>query len=288
MKFLRRFASRCKQLQTVGTETQNSWSLVAYSSTTWRLWHEGGMCIYGNDNATTCHRGILPNDTDLDTEQLLWFSYFGHARNLATVFGVLGGVGSLCIITSSLIWPQLRRATSRHILFWISVCDLGACVINVLSNHKFDGTFADTGCAIEGYLWVVFTLGFVLWSTALSVHFYASLVKPHAIRPRTLLIVAHILCWGIPITMASIAMAKQALGNSRFDPYRAVIGWCWVDAKARYPEHWSCEKTRFLWMMLTLKAWEIASYVVIPILYIQVVRMIQKEVGGASSGLSLY
>lgn len=228
------------------------------------------MCVL--DVNRSCYRDL----SNYTLERTLhWFTYFGHARDVSTAFGLLGCVGSFLIIASFLFWPQLRRTTSRRILVWISVCDFIACLINVASSRSYPGIYDDAGCVAEAFLWIVSTLGFVLWSTALSIHLYFSLVHRNAIETKHLMIIFHVLCWGIPLIVATAALFSGALGNSSM---MTTIGWCWVSMEAARPLSWRCMETRFFWMMLTLKGWEIVSYFAIPVLYLVILRQIHKEV----------
>ena len=202
-----------------------------------------------------------------------WFTYDFGAHYVVEVVAVLSIIGSLLICTSFAVWPDLRRATSRHILVFLSVADLGASLTNAVGALDFVGE--GDSCKAQAFSFVYWSLSFVLWSSCMAIYLYVSIVQDNVLKARGLLIPFHVVCWGLPLIMAVSALAAGALGQSSSG---STLGWCWVAVQPKHPSGIKCGSSLVLWMALTLKMWELLSYVVIPFLYFSVKCHIRKEV----------
>ena len=80
------------------------------------------------------------------------------------------------------------------------------------------------------------------------------------------MLVFHITSWGIPLAIVTTALAKDKLGN---DKDFTTGGWCWIDISAN---------DKLLWMLITGKAWEVAAYILIAILFFTIKYHIRSEV----------
>lgn len=211
-------------------------------------------------------------DNPLFNNSALWFSYAFGSHYLAAVTACLSATGSLLIITSFAVWPVLRRATSRQILVFLSVADLGASITNAVGAlHYMQGA----PCHAQAFFTIVWSMSFILWSTCLAVYLYVSIVQDNIVRARRLMVLFHMLCWGLPLLMAVVALQQKALGSSSST---STVGWCWINVSPQSPPGWRCGDAMMLWMMLTMKFWESLSYIVIPTLYILIRRHIRREV----------
>ena len=102
----------------------------------------------------------------------------------------------------------------------------------------------------------------------MAVYLYISMTRKLPRVAERLMVVFHLLGWGVPAIIVSIAVATSKLGNNH-DVVSS--GWCWVDTTMDWDQ-------QLLWMLLAGKGWEMAAYVIITVLYVLVKRNIQKEV----------
>eukprot|EP00117_Sycon_ciliatum_P018469 scpid85974/ scgid1684/ Probable G-protein coupled receptor 157 len=223
------------------------------------------------DENSTC---ALSNYTNVHRPG--WFAY-GQSLQVSTTFGALSCVGNALIILSFVIWPQLRKATSRQILIYVSICDFGSCLINAISGRTDPGQTVGLPCQVEAFFWIIFTLGFVLWSTCMSIYLYMSIARDGTAQAKRYVKFFHLVCWGVPVVVSSLAFGLGGLGNSSLS---TTVGWCWIGSRPLALGEMSCSGVSFLWMMVTLKGWECVSYFVIPILYALVLWRIRQETSG--------
>ena len=192
-------------------------------------------------------------------------------RIFAAVIGLLSAVAALLIIVTSLAIPTLRRATSRRLLVYLSIADLVASLSNAVGALHF---FIPIGCYWQAAFTVAGNLSSVLWSTCFAVYLYICIVRDNVALARRLEIAFHLICWGCPVVVAAAGLQQEAYGSTAF---KATVGWCWIRLQPVHPLHWDCWKAGLLWMLLSLKGWECASYAIIPTLYFKAKYSIRHE-----------
>ncbi|XP_065193833.1 G-protein coupled receptor 157-like [Sycon ciliatum] len=216
------------------------------------------------------------DDTEFNSSTVL-FTY--PSNIVAFTVGIVSGLGSLCILLSFTLVRDLRATTSRKILCFISLADLGACVTQATGASQYYGDVLD--CEIQALFSVIFTLSFVMWTTCLALYLYISLARDDLMLAKRMVNWFHIVGWGLPVTVGLVAFFLDSLGS---DNSVATNGWCWVSTQPKVPPHnFMCQYAILLWMLLTTKIWELVSYVLVPFLYIRVKMHIRRVVAAESA-----
>eukprot|EP00117_Sycon_ciliatum_P044153 scpid54762/ scgid6179/ Probable G-protein coupled receptor 157 len=185
------------------------------------------------------------------------------SRVVSVIMAVLSMLASVFIIASFVMSQDLRRATSRRIVVFISIADFVSCLSNTVGAlHHFD---SGTGCSVQAIFTTVSTLSFMFWTTTLAVYLYMSIVLDKVQLAKKLMPLFHFIGWVLPLIIGMTAYSLGGLGDSLT---LATDGWCWVSVEPRYPASWRCKHAMLFWMLFTMKGWELASYVIVPALYI--------------------
>ena len=165
------------------------------------------------------------------------FGRWPGSHYLSVVVAILSMLGSLFIIVSFCMSQDLRRATSRQIVVFISVADFVSCCSNCVGAlYRFRNW---DHCSVQAIFTTVGTLSFLMWTTCLAIYLYFSLVLDRVETAKRLMPLFHGLGWLFPLIVGVVAYCCQALGSSLS---LATDGWCWVSIVPRYPEHWECKE----------------------------------------------
>ena len=190
---------------------------------------------------------------------------------LSTTAGSLSILGALIIITTFLMWPDLRT-NSRRIIVFISIGDLFVAISNITGLYTkppADGTT----CKIQATLNIMAVLSSFLWTTYLSCYFYLTICKKISTQVESrMMLFFHATAWGIPLLLAAIAYGVEAVGNSHD---LVSSGWCWITSHQLW---WKM----VLWMCIAGKGWEILAYIAITVFYVLVKLQIRREVWSES------
>ena len=187
-------------------------------------------------------------------------------RVLTTISGSLSLLGTSLIIATYIAWKDFR-STSRRILVYISIADFiiaGSDLVGVWHQH----TESDVLCKAQSFVTTTACLCSFFWTTFLAAFMYMTVAKKKRNKAEIMLKVFHAFGWGIPIIIVGTALGLKKLGNDK-DFYTS--GWCWISSALTKEE-------RYLWMLLTGKAWEIAAYVLCSTFYLMLKCHIHKEV----------
>uniref|UniRef100_A0A4W5Q7G7 G protein-coupled receptor 157 n=1 Tax=Hucho hucho TaxID=62062 RepID=A0A4W5Q7G7_9TELE len=182
----------------------------------------------------------------------------------------LSFLGSLLIICTYIIWPDLRT-TPRTLLVFLSVADFlsaGSYAYGVWS--VFESNSVD--CVVQGAISTFANTSSFFWTVSIAIYLYILIVKSNQSVADSFVLCFHVISWGIPL---GITVAALALGRIGYDASEVSVGWCWVRIQA--PDH-------VLWMLLTGKIWEFLAYLTLPVLYI----LIKKHIHRAHAALSEY
>ena len=187
-------------------------------------------------------------------------------RVLTTISGSLSLLGTSLIIATYIAWKDFR-STSRRILVYISIADFfiaGSNLVGVWHRHAEN----DVLCEAQSFVTTTACLWSFFWTTFLAAFMYMTVAKKKRNKAEIMLKVFHAFGWGIPIIIVGTALGLNKLGNDK-DFYTS--GWCWISSALTNEE-------RYLWMLLTGKAWEIAAYVLCSTFYLMLKCHIHKEV----------
>ncbi|KAM9430601.1 G-protein coupled receptor 157 [Salvelinus alpinus] len=182
----------------------------------------------------------------------------------------LSFLGSLLIICTYIIWPDLRT-TPRKLLVYLSVADFlsaGSYAYGVWS--VFESNSVD--CVVQGAISTFANTSSFFWTVAIAIYLYILIVKSNQRQADSFVLCFHVISWGIPL---GITVAALSLGRIGYDASEVSVGWCWVSIQA--PDH-------VLWMLLTGKIWEFLAYLTLPVLYV----LIKKHIHRAHAALSEY
>ncbi|KAL1020642.1 hypothetical protein UPYG_G00002800 [Umbra pygmaea] len=179
-------------------------------------------------------------------------------------------LGSLLIICTYIIWPDLR-STPRKLLVFLSVADFlsaSSYAYGVWSDFKTDSL----DCVVQGAISTFSNTCSFFWTVAIAIYLYIFIVKSNRRLADSWVLCFHVISWGMPL---GITVAALALGRIGYDASEVSVGWCWVKIKAA--DH-------VLWILLTGKIWEFLAYLILPILYL----LIKKHIHTAHAALSEY
>lgn len=187
---------------------------------------------------------------------------------LSTTAASLSILGSLTIIITFCLWPDVRTK-SRLMIVFISVCDLLVASFNII------GIFLNKEprtCKIQATVNIAAILSSFFWTVYLSLYFYLTICKKITERTEKITMwLFHVTAWGIPVVIAAVGFGVQAVGNTHD---MVSSGWCWI----KYESGKAWWRT-VLWMSIAGKGWEILAYIAISVFYILVTLKIKHEVG---------
>ncbi len=134
---------------------------------------------------------------------------------------VLSMLGSLLILFTYVAFKSLRT-TARHILANLSVADFAVAVAHIVgalvnlrrsSELEEENKESDARCIAQAVVLMYSTLTSFLWTIALAVYMVAIITSERITEIRTwLLVVFHVLCWGLPVVPIIGLGASDYLG----------------------------------------------------------------------------
>ena len=186
---------------------------------------------------------------------------------LTTSTAVLSLLGTLFVIISYFVWKDIQTK-SRRILLYISVADFFTAVGTILGLWSSTNK---TVCAVQSAIGTLAVLCSFFWTVFMAVYLYVAISRKNTRAAQNLMMVFHILGWGVPALIVAIAVSTHKLGNNGD---LVSSGWCWVSLDMSWGQQVG-------WMLLAGKAWEIAASIVITVLYFLMKRNIKREVSCA-------
>ena len=201
---------------------------------------------------------------------------FSHTALLSTVVASAGlsMFGSLFIILTYCIWKDLHT-TARSFLVFVSIADFVNSCGNLIGVAAKLPQAKSQGCEIQSFFTTFSSLGFIFWTTFLAVFLWMSIVRGHVKLSRKQNAVFLVLGCGVPLAITIAAWRSSALGN---DNSTVSAGWCWTRDDPEWPSSLPCREARLFWRIMAGKGWEVASYVIVPLLYLLVKSHINSEV----------
>ncbi|XP_032935383.1 G-protein coupled receptor 157 isoform X2 [Catharus ustulatus] len=190
---------------------------------------------------------------------------FWAERGAVLVSCALSCVGSVLLLCSQALWPELRTRP-RQLLLYLSVSDL-LSALSYSYGVLRDFQRSSWDCVLQGALSTFANTSSFFWTMAIALYLYLSIVRGSP-TGSGLLWGFHVVSWGVPLAITVAAVALRKIG---YDASNVSVGWCWVNLDA---------EDRLLWMLLTGKVWEMLAYVTLPVLYI----LIRKHINRAGIG----
>ena len=122
-----------------------------------------------------------------------------------------------------------------------------------------DGSPTDL-CQVQSFFNSFSSISSFLWTISIALYLYISIVQRDTARADRYVTAMHLVCWGVPAVVITIAAGLGQLGyNAEITP-----GWCWLRHSSAF------------WIIVTGKGWEIVAYVASPILYAAVKHAIKR------------
>lgn len=175
-------------------------------------------------------------------------------------------LGSLLIIITFVAFKEVRTV-GRAILVFLAFADFftalgymfGAGVYlhyrPKLENEPPNGSYI-TLCKVQSFVTTFFPISSFLWTTNLAVYFFVAIVLRKVQVAKKMIVVFHIMAWGIPLLICIPAVATNTLGPAES---RSSASWCWVAFDPHQPD----KLVQFYVMEVVCgKFWEIMTYLV--------------------------
>ncbi|XP_054634588.1 G-protein coupled receptor 157 isoform X2 [Dunckerocampus dactyliophorus] len=182
----------------------------------------------------------------------------------------LSFVGSSLIIVLYISLPELRT-TPRKLLLFLSVADWLSAVSYAYGVWRVFGSDSPD-CIAQGAISTFANTSSFFWTVAIAIYLYVFIVKSNQTAADSLVLLFHLVSWGVPLTITVAAVCLNKIG---YNASEVSVGWCWV--RIHSPD-------RVLWMLLTGKIWEFLAYLTLPVLYI----LIKRHIHTAHAALSEY
>ena len=128
-------------------------------------------------------------------------------------------------------------------------------------------------CEIQSFITSSSSVSSFLWTTALALYLYITLVHSKIVLANKLMPYFHVIGWGFPILLCFPLLATHTLGYSPV----AVSTWCYIHESYTNVAEPISVKTIAL-VFVAGKFWEILTYIVIIVLYVSIKCYVRKEV----------
>lgn len=195
-------------------------------------------------------------------------------------------IGCLLIIIIYIVWREFRT-TARTILLFISIADLftatGYVIGSAVYLHykiytidlRMDGSMDrqpprgyNTSCKSQSFVTTASSVASFFWTTVLAFYLYMTIVHKMYKFVRTLMPLIHVISWGVPLVLCSVALARDWLGPSLDD---TSVSWCFVAHQKQGRVHREIQ-------LLLGKGWEVVAYILVIIFYTLTKIFIEVEV----------
>lgn len=185
---------------------------------------------------------------------------------LSTTAASLSILGSLTIIITFCLWPDVRTK-SRLMIVFISFGDLLVASSNIIGIFLNNDLIT---CEIQATVNIAAILSSFFWTVYLSLYFYLTICQKITERTEKITMwLFHVTAWGIPVVIAAVGFGVQAVGNSKD---MVSSGWCWIKSESGKAWWWTV-----LWMSIAGKGWEILAYIAISVFCFLVKLQIKHE-----------
>ena len=185
-----------------------------------------------------------------------------------TLVSSLSAFGSVAIIVTYFLWRDLQT-TTRRILVYISIGDFFATYPSLVIFWTRQYEHNNFSCKLQSFVTSTAIMWSFFWTTSLAIYLYVALVRKRHDISEKLMLIFHVVNWGLPTILAGAALYEGQLGTT---DSKSTAGWCWI----RIESGKNCKAV--IWMLISGKFWEIISYFINGALYYCIIRTIKKEV----------
>ena len=218
-------------------------------------------------NSCTYGKAVVPS----------WSAYISMVSSLASM------VGSVLIILSFVLWKDLRTV-ARAILVFLAIADLMTAIGYFFGGIVYlhyevndNGTAASEHmfqrlCTAQSFLTTVFPISSFLWTAHLAIYLFVAIVLRKVQVARRMILLFHIVAWGIPLAICIPAVAAGILGSAES---RSSVSWCWIKLDTDVHNETDSEVRKTLakfygFEFLCGKIWEILTCIISFVLCITV------------------
>ena len=143
---------------------------------------------------------VPPVDQDVAiVDLIIGYSYF----ILTAITSVLSMFGSIIIILSYILCQELR-SPGRMLLVWLSIADFLTATGNLngivwyIIKDGLDSKVSNILCQFHASLTIFSSISEFLWTVAIGIHLYISIVKSNSDLANRLIWIFHLICWLVP------------------------------------------------------------------------------------------
>ncbi|ELU04842.1 hypothetical protein CAPTEDRAFT_35700, partial [Capitella teleta] len=176
---------------------------------------------------------------------------------------LLSMIGCAFIMITYIKFDELRT-TGRKLLVFLSLADFLTAfgnfmgIIWFIRHDSMDAAVSNVLCEFHAALTFFSSVSSFLWTVAMAIHLYVCIVRLDSITADRLLPYFHVACWALP---AVVGIVPWALGVIGHDGSLKVPSWCWINPGLQ---------SALFWQYFSGKAWEIASYITVVVLYARI------------------
>ena len=154
--------------------------------------------VFATDNVSVDY--VPDKDSGVAVVDLIiGYSYFV----LTAITSVLSMFGSVIILLTYLLSLDLR-SPGRTLLVWLSIADFLTAVGNLngiiwyIIKEDLEPKVSDILCNFHASLTIFSSISAFLWTVAIGIHLYISIVKSNTNLANKLVWIFHIICWLVP------------------------------------------------------------------------------------------
>ncbi len=189
-------------------------------------------------------------------------------------------------------WKDIRTG-SRSVVTFLAIADFFTAFGYIIGSSNFalhlgkspgskTCAYFSSICTIQSFITSWSSLSSFLWTSALALYLYCTVVHSKILFARKLIPYFHVICWGAPILICLPLLIAGKLGYS---PYAAVT-WCYIYQPVVVVDNGLSMNT-VVWLFLGGKLWEIISYFVVVGLYVAIKIQVRKKVSVYSNAFVL-
>lgn len=212
---------------------------------------------------------------------------------IAIVSSSLSCISSILIVFTFVMWKDIRSG-SRTVITFLAVADFFTALGYILGsiNHLLHYDRAPGSphcvtfsviCQIQSFITSWSSVSSFIWTSALALYLYLTLVKSRIFLAQGLMTAFHVVGWGFPILFCLPLLAAGKLG---FSPYAAST-WCFISQNiAKTYDDRTAQSDVYLYF-LGGKLWEIAAYVIVIVFYALIKIHIRQQTSGNTASQKL-
>lgn len=185
---------------------------------------------------------------------------------ISGVSSSLSIIGAIVIFVSFAKLPEIRNFT-RSLLTYLTVADFLSALAYLVGlaryaawvQHVSSPPHRDKLCIAQSFTLIFSYLASYFWTIVIAQHiFIAYTCQTDATRRRIPHIVYHVICWGVPATVAITAISYDVLGE---DNSIAPTPWCFLRGDIG-------QDKLIYWAFGVGVAWELFTYLLTTVLYL--------------------